>query len=510
MTEFRKMGKVLVNDTKVNMQNKDIQLKKGNLSDGLNDVAKYLGLEPSNTLFMNSTVVNDSVLQRRIPRKPLFSHSLLLSYLSRSIGSSAKGICLHVNDELLEYLDTTGIAPKENLIHISQIPKELEYPYISVAPQFKKILIDDIDLRNELKNYTIISSYLSNDEVEIANLIDGKLLMDPEKQIEFNSKYYFRKNSSNGNYSIPLGVCFMGLNEIEASLLEFKKCLFSNKIDYTKAKFWCKFESQSNGEGSFVLDGLTDSNIQKLKEHIICFSKKLEYTQDKIQNDIPLVLEIDVNSLPYESEIANIGVEAVIAENQITLVGCVIQHTRNGRYIGCTINNQLSYFSDYAEQTAIPAFINMQKHGYRGFMTMDVLLTCHSITHEIKGYNIDPNARFTDGTTLLSLLQYSENQTNRNMVGISFSNSIKDDVNLFDNIKQYAGDYLYQGKGSDYEGIIPIIVNDLTTLDDGKRYIKTVVIGNDMDKVENMYSSFKKNIINHLEYSYQPMNKCHV
>ncbi len=510
MTELKKMGKVLVNNTKVDMQNKNIQLKKGTLSDGLNDVAIYLGLEPSNTLFMNSTVVNDNVLQRRIPRKPLFSHSLLLAYLSRSIGNSAKGICLHVYDELLEYLDTTGIAPKENLIHISQIPQELDYPYISVAPQFKKLLINNIDLRNELKNYTIISSYLSEDEVEIANLIDGNLIMSPENQIKFNSKYYFRKNSLDSNYSIPLGICFMGLKEIDESLSEFKKSLFSNKIDYTKAKFWCKFDSQSNGEGSFVLEGLTDTNIQKLKEHITCFSRKLEYSQDKIQNGIPLIVEIDVNSLPYESEIANIGVEAVIAENEITLVGSVIQHTRNGRYIGCTINNQLSYFSDYAEQTAIPAFINMQKNGYRGFMTMDVLLTCHSITHEIKGYNIDPNARFTDGTTLLSLLQYSEYQTNRKMVGVSFSNSIKDEVDLFDNIRNYAGEYLYQGKDSDYEGIIPIIVNDLTTLDDGKRFIKTVVIGDNMDKVENMYSSFKKNIINHLKYSYQPMNKCHV
>lgn len=496
MSELKKIDKKLIKEAKVQASN--VIINKGNLADGLNNVAEYLGLEPSKSIFMNSTIVNDQNLHRRISHKPIFSHSQVLAYLPRKKHNSSKGICLYVNKELLQYFNSVGIAPIENLVYLSDIPKEFDYPYISVAAQLKKVLKKDKVLRNKLKGYNIISSYLSDDEVEIARLINGKLIMDPNKQIQFNSKFFLRKNANLGNYSIPLGVYFNGINSLDIMIKDFKKLLFKNMIDSRKAKIWCKFESQSNGDGSYLINGLNDANIRKLKEHIFNFSTKLEYDEYRIKYEIPLVIEIDVSSLPYEKEIANIGVEAVIADNKITFVGNSLQITNNGKYIGSIIDNKMEKLSQYAEETALPIFLNMKDQGYRGFITMDVLLTFHSKTHLIKGYNIDPNARFTDGTNLLSLLHYSQQQSGKKMLGFTYSNSIRDEGNLFENVKEYAGEYLYEGEKSRYEGIIPIILNDLSTLSDGKRYLKTVVVSEKMDNAKEMYMQFKRNIIKHV------------
>jgi hypothetical protein len=154
----------------------------------------------------------------------------------------------------------------------------------------------------------------------------------------------------------------------------------------------------------------------------------------------------------------------------------------------------------YAEHTAIPYLKAIHQEGYRGFITIDVLLTKSNSTCEIKGYNIDPNARFTAGTPLLSLVQYSERMSQKELFGLSYSNAVRDSKNLFDRVKYYCGDDLYLGKESNYQGIIPIILNDINYFENKKRYLRTVVIKESISECKKVYMNFKERILKDLDY----------
>ncbi|MDW7669393.1 MAG: hypothetical protein SCJ93_11260, partial [Bacillota bacterium] len=471
----------------------------GTLDNGLENIARYLDLEPKKSVFLHSTVVNDDVIGRKLFYKPSFAHSQILSILPRET-SYPKGVCLYVNKNLREYLSEVGIAPKDNYYYIDKYPSKEKYPYFSVSGYFKEHLnyLTNKELKS-LKNSTIVSSFISKDDELTANSLDGNLIMDLKKQMKFNSKYYLRKLSESYQFSMPLGVGFKGLSSLECSFERLKSILTRSSCQVENSKIWCKFQSQTSGNGSYCFTGLSSESFQSTRNHIIEFCKKINIKEEDIENKVPLILEIDVNSMADEIQIANIGVEAVVSGSSITLVGCVSQRSKNGKYIGSILDRETKDYAVFAEEAAVPFLKAIQKEGYRGFMTIDVLLTKSMKSGIIKGYNIDPNARFTAGTPLLSLLQYSEKMSERELFGFSYSNAVKDSIDLFDRVKYYCGDDLYLGEKSDYMGIIPLILNDVNYFEDNKRYLRTVVISESISKAETIYSNFKKKILKDLE-----------
>ncbi len=483
----------------IDLYDNSILIKKGSLENGLENVARYLDLEPEKSVFLHSTVVNDDVIGRKLFYKPSFAHSQILSILPRET-SYPKGVCLYVNKNLRDYLSTVGLAPKDNYYYIDKYPSKEIYPYFSVSGYFKEHLkyltVRELKL---LKNSTIVSSFISKDDEFTADLLDGQLIMDLKDQMKFNSKYYLRKLSESYQFSVPLGVAFKGLNSLKHSFEKLKNILNKSNCQVENSKIWCKFQSQTSGNGSYCFTGLSLESFQNTRNHIVEFCKKININQVDMQNKVPLILEIDVNSMNDEIQIANIGVEAVISGSSITLVGCVSQNSKKGKYIGSIIDKQTKDYTVYAEEAAVPFLKAIQKEGYRGFMTIDVLITKSLKSGLIKGYNIDPNARFTAGTPLLSLLQYSEKMSEKELFGFSYSNAVKDSENLFDRVKYYCGDDLYLGEKSNYMGIIPIILNDVNYFEDNKRYLRTVVISESISKAETMYFNFKKKILKDLE-----------
>ena len=484
---------------RVDLYENNILIQRGTLDNGLENVARYLDLEPGKSVFLHSTVVNDDVIGRKLFYKPSFAHSQILSILPRET-SFPKGVCLYVNKNLRNYLSDVGLAPKDNYYYIDKYPSKETYPYFSVSGYFKEHLnyLTNKELKS-LKNSTIVSSFISKDDEFTAEFLDGQLIMDLKNQMKFNSKYYLRKLSENYDFSIPSGVAFKGLNSLEYSFKRLRSILNESGCNIENSKIWCKFQSQTSGNGSYCFTGLSLESLESTREHIVEFCKKINIKEKDMKNKVPLILEIDVNSIPNEIQVANIGVEAVVSSKSVTLVGCVSQRSKNGKYIGSIIDNQTKNYTRFAEEAAIPFLSAIQKEGYRGFMTIDVLLTKSLKSGLIKGYNIDPNARFTAGTPLLSLIQYSEKMSEGELFGFSYSNAIKDSSNLFDRVKYYCGDDLYLGKKSDYEGIIPIILNDVNYFEDNKRYLRTVVISKSISKAETIYSGFKKRILKDLE-----------
>jgi len=480
-----------------NIEKNKILVQRGTLENGLENVSKYLNLKPEKSVFLHSTVVNDDVMGRRLFYKPSFAHSQILSILPRRT-SWPKGVCLYVNKELREYLSEVGLAPKDNYIYIDKYPSKDSYPYFSVSGYFKEYLRDlkETDLKY-LKNTSIVSSFISKDDEYTANFLNGNLIMNLEDQVKFNSKYYLRKLSQKYDFSVPLGVPFKGLYSLESAFYDLYNILLESNCKPNTSKIWCKFQSQTSGMGSFSFQGFSKESFKNTKEHIREFCRKINIPEEDMKNEVPLVLEIDVSSMPYEKQIANIGVEAVISCQGITLVGCVSQKSKNGKYIGSIIDKNTKAFSWSAEEVALPFLKAIQEDGYRGFITIDVLLT-RTKDGSVKGYNIDPNARFTAGTPLLSLIQYSQKMSGLDLFGFSYSNAIKDSKNLFERVKYYCGDDLYLGEKSNFKGIVPIILNDVNFFENKKRYLRTVVISESILSAESIYSNFKKRILDDL------------
>ncbi|MFO7887784.1 MAG: hypothetical protein R6U59_05640 [Eubacteriales bacterium] len=480
-----------------NIEKNPIKVQRGTLENGLENVSKYLDLKPEKSVFLHSTVVNDDVMGRRLFYKPSFAHSQILSILPRKT-SWPKGVCLYVNKELREYLSQVGLAPKDNYIYIDKYPSKDSYPYFSVSGYFKEYIkgLKDEDLQF-LKNSSIVSSFISKDDEYTANFLNGNLIMNLKEQVKFNSKYYLRKLSQKYDFSVPLGVPFKGLDSLETAFNSLYNILLKSNCKPEISKIWCKFQSQTSGMGSFSFQGFSKESFENTKEHVKEFCRKINIPEEDMKREVPLVLEVDVSSMPYEKQIANIGVEAVISCQGITLVGCVSQESRNGKYIGSIIDKSTKDFRWYAEESALPFLKAIQEEGYRGFITIDILLT-RSKDGIIKGYNIDPNARFTAGTPLLSLIQYSEKMSGLDLFGFSYSNAIKDSKELFERVKYYCGDNLYLGEESNFTGIIPIILNDVNFFENKKRYLRTVVISESISSAESIYSDFKRRILDDL------------
>lgn len=486
---------------------KGLQRKK--ISEGLEDVAKYLGLKPENTIFIHSTNISPTDKFGRLSGHfSIFDHSQTLFYLPKSTqGDTAKSIVLFNHKDFLTYLHEIGIAPKENYINLDKQPRDFSFKHLSVQEK----LLDEKDIslnpiRDIIRGRTIVSSYLSENDLLLADKMGCQLLMDPKRQIQFNSKINLREFAPKYEYMVPPGVEIKTSGDFESKISELKKLMDKYGIYNDDAKIWCKLDSQSSGTGTISFNGLDEKNIEKLKLSLINFATTCNLYDDSIINKsiynmkvfTPFVIELDVEAINQNKIVANIGVEAVISESNITIVGSVRQLTSNGingdygRYIGSRIDVTLEKYQLKAEEYAIPAFDYFQSEGYRGFVTIDVLVV-EDKDKRIVGYNIDPNARFSGGTMLLSLVQYASKKTGKMFYGYTYFLAINKSKDIMETFKQYAGDNIFLGEDSNYRGIIPLIVNYLRHKN--KRTILQIAVLSDKpDELDSITSLFKDNL----------------
>lgn len=466
------------------MENVIIELKK--IPNGTDDIAKYLGLEPSKTLFIHSTSFNESDkdnIKRRAINKGRMIFAEPLSY-SSSNENGAKTVIAYFNDDLLKKLDEIGIIKYKNVLMVSDV-KSVDYPNNCVSSLLNQKVKNDSNFRESIKGNTIVSCYLSKEDEETANLIDGKILMDRKLQEKFNSKYDFRLMADKYGFSVADGVCVKGLNELEEKL----KLLDRKNNDINN--LWIKLEAQSSGTGNIKIKNYKQISNEDIKQKINDVASKI-FDKEYIDNEMQFIIEADINLGGFE-EVANLGVEAVIADGRVSVLGGVDQKTENGKYLGSKIDESTDEYMKEAVECAIEAFKAVSIEGYRGFMTIDVLVTKNTNTGEIRCFNIDPNARFSAGTMLLKNIHTSEAHNNRKMYGISFANAIPKTDNTIQTMFDLLGDDLYNYH-KDYTGIIPTLINDLNEIRNNRFYLKTVVVDFSYNKVEQKYTNFVNRI----------------
>ena len=183
-------------------------------------------------------------------------------------------------------------------------------------------------------------------------------------------------------------------------------------------------------------------------------------------------------------------------KNKVTILGGVSQATNNdGSYIGSEVTDKTYEYIDIAQECAKQAFIAICKEGYRGFITIDVLVTKNNKTNEIKAYNIDPNARFSAGTMLLKNIHSAEKVNGTKIYGISYSNGIAIGDNIMYHLKKAMGNYSYN-KNSKKLGIVPALINDVINIVEDRYYLKSVIIDTSyratVEKFEKFKSYFRK------------------
>jgi hypothetical protein len=454
-----------------------ITFKRKKISEGIDDVAIMLGLNPSKSVFIHSTNIPlDDKFERFVGHLSPFDHSQSLLYLSRNkSGQGSKSVILFTDENLLNYFDRVGLAPKKNYYNLNATPDEFNPAALSVQTRLLKALEEpENEIFSFLKGKTIISSFLTETDKKLASIAKGSLLMEPEKQIPFNSKIKLREFAKKYQFNVAPGIEISEAATFDEKINELKAILISNAIDPSKAKLWCKLEAQSSGSGTVYLNGLTESEISRLKNSLVAYAEARNlYSSNVLSKTIynmtyftSLVIELDLASKDNTRILSNIGVEAVIADDAVYLVGSVRQITNLGqysgdfgRYLGSRIDGESIQYSRYAEEAAIPAFEYFQAEGYRGFVTLDVLVVHEE--DEIKGYCIDPNARFSGGTMLLSTIHHAEKMSDRQFYGLTYFVEVPNNNNIFGTIETLAGNDLYTGASSNYCGIIPFIINNL-------------------------------------------------
>lgn len=459
----------------------------GKIINGTNDVAKYLGINPEKALFLHSTSFDENDvdnLKRVAINKGRMIYSEILSY-SSNVDNGSKSAISYFNDELLDKMEEMDVIKRDNIIKVTD-EKNVDYPYNSVSTMLNQKVKKDEELRKKLDGFTIVSSYISKEDEETARLINGHLLMDRKLQEKFNSKYEFRKMAEKYNFSIPDGIEIKGLINLQDGLNKLKA------HNSESVSIWIKLETQSSGTGNIKIDDYVNVDEKEIENKIKEIAKKV-YDEEYIMKDMQFIIEYDVSSVNKEKEVANIGVEAVITENKVTILGGVEQATDNGKFVGSKITDNTYKYLDIAQKTAKEAFIAVSEEGYRGFMTIDVLVTKNEDTSEIKAYNIDPNARFSAGTMLLRNVQASEEYNKKRMYGISFANAIPKTENMIDSIVQWLGEDLYNKKG-DYTGIIPALINDINQIGEDRYYFKSVVVSDSYENAEKEFIEFKNKI----------------
>ncbi len=459
------------------------------MPNGLDDIALYLNLNPEKTLFMHSTSFDENDpnnIKRKAINKGRMLYAEILSY-SSLLKNGAKSVICYYNEELLDYYEKIGFINLDNIIKVGE-NKKIDFPYNSVSNMLNHRLKNDEELVRKLKGYTIVSSYLSKEDEESAKIIDGKLIMDRKEQEKFNSKYEFRRLSKKYNFSMPIGEYFLGINNLEKAINELNKKI--NKKD--KIGVWIKLETQSSGTGNIFVKNLNKKSIEQLKEEIKEVGLKI-YDIEYINYKMPLVIEIDVNSIENEEEIENIGVEAVIGKNDISILGGVSQLTENGEYLGSRITENTYKYLKNAEKEAEKAFLGLWKEGYRGFITIDVLVTKNKENNSINAYCIDPNARFSAGTMLLRNVHLAEEENNCTMYGNSLSTGIKIKENTLKTLKNAKANKIYN-LNSKRCGIVPALINDVNKMNDGNYYLKVVSVDKTYEESYENYMCFRESL----------------
>ena len=469
----------------------------GTLANGLTDVALQLGLEPSRTLCIHSTVIDDPMPETASARRQLNAYSRrhlqMLGYMPRNGAPGQARACMFdVEPEVLDYLESAGVLHRKDLVPVGPPPRGTGYPAASVAHHQRLRVEREASEGQAWAPLTLVSSFLGRDEAALAGRSGFSLLMDPRDQVRYQSKGHLRRQALRLGYQVPLGTEVEEEGQLEGRVADLCRRAAAQGLDAGDAWWWVKLDAQSSGAGTFKLQGLDGGSPDRIRA---AFAARTKGESGAVPN-FPCVVELDVACYPHTRLVANVGVQALLSGPRIVLCGSTLQETTAaGRYIGCKIVEAYKETVNLAERASLPALRGFHEAGYRGPLNLDVLVVEDQVAGQRRGYLIDPNPRFSGGTPLLSLYQHARGSNPDIAHAMMFFNLIpRGPEPLAGRVAGLCGKDLFLGLASDFLGILPLVIPDPGHGGGDDAVVTVLVFGRDEDHAWQQYNRFKSRI----------------
>ena len=475
-----------------------IPVIQGTLANGLTDVALQLGLEPSRTLCIHSTVFDDPMPETAAARRQLNAYSRrhlqMLGYMPRNAAPGQARACMfEVEPEVLDYLESAGVLHRKDLVSVGPPPRGTGYPAASVAHHLRLRVERAASEGQAWSPLTLVSSFLGRDEAALAARAGFRLLMDPRDQVRYQSKGHLRRQAGRLGYQVPLGTEVEEEGQLEGRIADLCRRAAAHNLNAGEALWWVKLDAQSSGAGSFRLQGLDGGSADRIRATFAAAAKR---DSDSVPS-FPCVVELDVACYPHTRLVANVGVQSLLSGPRIVLCGATLQETTPaGRYIGCKTGEAYQDSVTLAERASLAALRGFHAAGYRGPLNLDVLIVEDQVTGVRKGYLIDPNPRFSGGTPLLSLYQHARGSSPDIAHAMMFFNQIpRGRESLQCRVAELCGKDLFRGRSSKGQGVLPLVIPDPGPGGGGGDAVVTVLVfGRDEDHAWEQYERFKGRI----------------
>lgn len=342
--------------------------------------------------------------------------------------------------------------------------------------------------------------------MEIADIIGGNVLMEPSAQEPFNSKFYYRRLLEGANiFVMAPGVCATGAANVESALDELRGKLDAVLLGVSSAsrasvpavKVWVKMENQTAGTGTFPFeDVFSDADAPKrIHDELVAMASQI-FDLTYIENEMRFVIECDTGCIPGEKTVGEFNVQAVIANGRVTMTGSAICVAgEDGSFIGNNIQDTLEYsvMEHAAEQAVIPAFCELSRAGYRGYMTNDVVITQNEDTGAYRGWIIDPNARFAAATSIVRTSQKVESEIGCAVMGTLYSCSIPSARGgWLEATRHLCQGNMVRSKDDHLLGLLPVLVADVNPIGNDLWYSTMLSLSTSYDHAHKMFEDFKK------------------
>lgn len=445
---------------------------RGNLANGFASYAEHLGLQPAEAVFINSLVVDPKGATWRMTATDDLE-GVSTAYTLAMSGPQSVALHFPLTRAQQQYV-STYLTEGGTLKAIAPVGEGRRYPEASIVTALLSTA-ETPETQDLLKGKVIVNSYVTEEVEALAARTGAKVLMDNPTFLQFVGKEYLHKTAGEEGFDAPPGVVIEDPSDVFAKAGKFRALLLKKGMDPEATKVWIKPTSLSGGQGVISKpdaspDSLMDAFGQIAKAYQDCGfyadNKAAIDPQDPfkgIQRFMPIVMEVDVGSLPgVVRKIDDVGVKAIIGDKGVVHVENTVLSTQNGHYMGSRLPQEAdAHVVTPTEIAADKLMQRMHKDGYRGYISVNAIAV-ENQDGSVTAYMNDINTRLSGASPLLGLAHKAQQHLGQRPHAFSKGCKIplpEGCTDAFEAVTEHLGQNLYKGAESGYTGIVPAVVD---------------------------------------------------
>jgi hypothetical protein len=472
-----------------------------NIADGFSSIARLMGLNPKDCVFMNSLVVDR---HNQTDRKAAATDDLDIRANQYVLALSGAGSYAAHFDLTSAHADYVGKYLEDG--HFISVPKasdERLFPGGSLIYGIEESLKQRQNLQSFMgKN--ILNSYCLSDAERLADKLGGKTLNSPEDYLTFLNKTFVHRHASEFDIPVAPGLAIEKPGAIDLSYALMETEIKELGLSPEQTKIWVKAGALSGGQGIVPVKGLTPENWKAAFTKIAqayydagFYQKGSERPTTSSFNScdyfMPLVVEVDAGHMPNSKRVAlNACVQGVVGDKGVSLVGTTLQHTVDGEYIGSVMPSEGQHPEIFTAQKCAQKLMNaLYTHGYKGFVGVDVLVV-ENKDGKLQGYVLEVNPRLNSSTPLLRMVQYCAREAGQHRTGNSANYLLPHGVDPISYLEKAIGkEAFYRRAESGYCGFVPVMI-DQPPEADRPVLVKGLVISHSLQQANEVQQNIRK------------------